>query len=211
MSNQVTPETKKVSTVLEKSTRALAAGQAAIGKVIVDLEAGVTALVAQQQSLAQDIEFKGRELAEVTANTEAAARDAKIELDFRIRENEEQVRNELVKKAGFVTTTQAEIKALVEEAQAAHVRAAQTEFEAVIRAEQALHAKYGAEIANLKAGQKVELAELNAQAKSDATTIALLKGQIASLEETIKANREADVQKAEAASKAAGVVVNAGK
>ena len=211
MSNQVTQETKKVSTVLEKSTRALAAGQAAIGKVIVDLEAGVTALVAQQQSLAQDIEFKGRELAEVTANTEAAARDAKIELDFRIRENEEQVRNELVKKAGFVTTTQAEIKALVEEAQAAHVRAAQTEFEAVKRAEQALHAKYGAEIANLKADQKVELAELNAQAKSDATTIALLKGQIASLEETIKANREADVQKAEAASKAAGVVVNAGK
>ena len=211
MSNQVTPETKKVSTVLEKSTRALAAGQAAIGKVIVDLEAGVTALVAQQQSLAQDIEFKGRELAEVTANTEAAARDAKIELDFRIRENEEQVRNELVKKAGFVTTTQAEIKALVEEAQVANVRASQTEFEAVKRAEQALHAKYGSEIANLKADQKVELAELNAQAKSDATTIALLKGQIVSLEETIKANREADVQKAEAASKAAGVVVNAGK
>lgn len=58
MSNQVTPETKKVSTVLEKSTRALAAGQAAIGKVIVDLEAGVASLVAQQQSLAQDIEFK---------------------------------------------------------------------------------------------------------------------------------------------------------
>ena len=29
MSNQVTPETKKVSTVLEKSTSALAAGQAA--------------------------------------------------------------------------------------------------------------------------------------------------------------------------------------
>ena len=211
MSNQVTPETKKVSTVLEKSTRALAAGQAAIGKVIVDLEAGVTALVAQQQSLAQDIEFKGRELAEVTANTEAAARDAKIELDFRIRENEEQVRNELVKKAGLITTTQVELNALAEEAQAANVRASQTEFEAVKRAEQALHAKYGSEIASLKAEQKVELAELNAQAKSDATTIALLKGQIASLEETIKANREADVQKAEAASKAAGVVVNAGK
>lgn len=211
MSNQVTPETKKVSTVLEKSTRALAAGQAAIGKVIVDLESGVASLVAQQQSLAQDIEFKGRELAEVTANTDAAVREAKIDLDFRVRENEVVVRNELVKKAGLITTTQAEINALMEEAQAANVRATQTEFEAVKRAEQALHAKYQSEIANLKADQKVELAELNAQAKSDATTIALLKGQIASLEETIKANREADVQKAEAASKAAGVVVNAVK
>ena len=211
MSNQVTPETKKVSTVLEKSTRALAAGQAAIGKVIVDLEAGVAALVAQQQSLAQDIEFKGRELAEVTANTEAAVRDAKIELDFRVRENEDQVRIDLVKKAGLVTVTQAALTELEEDAAVANARANQAEFEAVKRAEQALHAKYGSEIANLKAEQKVELAELNAQAKSDATTIALLKGQIASLEETIKANREADVQKAEAASKAAGVIVNAGK
>ena len=211
MSNQVTPETKKVSTVLEKSTRALAAGQTAIGKVIADLESGVSTLVAQQQSLAQDIEFKGRELAEVTATTDAAVRDAKIDLDFRVRENEDKVRNELVKKAGLVTTTQAELNELAEEAQAANVRANQTEFEAVKRAEQALHSKYGSEIAGLKADQKVELAELNAQAKSDATTIALLKGQIESLEATIKANREADVQKAEAASKAAGVVVNAGK
>lgn len=211
MSNQVTPETKKVSTVLEKSTRALVAGQTAIGKVIVDLEAGVAALVAQQQSLAQDIEFKGRELAEVTANTEAAVRDAKIELDFRVRENEDKVRIDLVKKAGLVTTTQAALTELEEDAAVANARANQAEFEAVKRAEQALHAKYGSEIANLKADQKVELAELNAQAKSDATTIALLKGQIASLEETIKANREADVQKAEAASKAAGVVVNAVK
>lgn len=211
MSNQVTPETKKVSTVLEKSTRALVAGQTAIGKVIVDLEAGVAALVAQQQSLAQDIEFKGRELAEVTANTEAAVRDAKIELDFRVRENEDKVRIDLVKKAGLVTTTQAALTELEEDAVVANARANQSEFESVKRAEQALHAKYGSEIANLKADQKVELAELNAQAKSDATTIALLKGQIASLEETIKANRDADVQKAEAASKAAGVVVNAGK
>ena len=211
MSNQVTPETKKVSTVLEKSTRALAAGQAAIGKVIIDLEAGVTALVAQQQALAQDIEFKGRELAEVTANTEAAVRDAKIELDFRVRENEDKVRIDLVKKAGLVTITQAALTELEEDTAAANVRANQAEFEAVKRAEQALHVKYGSEIASLKADQKVELAKLNAQAMSDASTIALLKGQIASLEETIKANREADVQKAEAASKAAGVVVNAGK
>lgn len=211
MSNQVTPETKKVSTVLEKSTRALAAGQTAIGKVIVDLEAGVAALVAHQQSLAQDIEFKGRELAEVNANTEAAVRDAKIALDFRVRENEDKVRIDLVKKAGLVTTTQAALTELEKDAAVANARTNQAEFEAVKRAEQALHAKYGSEIANLKADQKVELAELNAQAKSDATTIALLKGQIASLEETIKANREADVQKAEAASKAAGVVVNACK
>ena len=55
------------------------------------------------------------------------------------------------------------------------------------------------------------MAELNANAKSDATTIQLLKGQIASLEATINANREAEIKKAEAASNAQGVTVNTGK
>lgn len=211
MSNQVTPETKKVSTVLDKSTRALAVGQTAFGKVIAELQSGVEALTNQQATLAQDIEFKGRELAEVTAQTDAAVRDAKIDLDFRVRENEEKVRNELLKKAGLVATTQAELNELAETAQAAEVRANQTEFAAVEAARQALHAKYGNDIAGLKADHRVEQAELNAQAKSDATTIALLKGQVASLELTITEMRKAEVQKAEAAANAQGVVVNTGK
>lgn len=211
MSNQVTPETKKSSTVLDKSTRALAVGQAAFGKVVAELQSGVDSLAAQQASLAQDIEFKGRELAEVTAQTDAAVREAKIDLDFRVRENEDKVRNELLKKAGLVATTQAELNELAEVAQAAEVRANQTEFAAVKAAEQALHAKYSSEIANLKADHRVEQADLNAKATSDATTIQLLKGQVESLQETITAMREAEIAKAEAASKAAGVVVNAGK
>ena len=52
---------------------------------------------------------------------------------------------------------------------------------------------------------------MNADAKSDATTIALLKGQIEQLQRTIDANREAEITKAEHAAKAQGVVVNAGK
>ena len=211
MSNQVTPETKKASTVLDKSTRALAVGQTAFGEVITELQVGVDTLALQQANLAQDIEFKGRELAEVTAQTDTAVRDAKIDLDFRVRENEGKVLAELLRKTGQVATTQAELNELVETAQAAEVRATQTEFAAVKSAEQELHAKYNSEIAGIKADHRVEQAELNAQAKSDATTIALLKGQVASLEETITAMREAEISKAEAASKAAGVVVNAGK
>lgn len=211
MSNQVTPETKKVSTVLDKSTRALAVGQTAFGKVIAELQSGVEALTNQQATLAQDIEFKGRELAEVTAQTDAAVRDAKIDLDFRVRENEGKVLAELLRKTGQVATTDAHLAELNNAVSDATTRANQAEFAAVKDAEKALHAKYGSEIAGIKADHRVEQAELNAQAKSDETTIALLKGQVASLEETITAMREAEISKAEAASKAAGVVVNAGK
>ena len=76
----------------------------------------------QQANLAQDIEFKGRELAEVTAQTDTAVRDAKIDLDFRVRENEGKVLAELLRKTGQVATTQAELNELVETAQAAEVR-----------------------------------------------------------------------------------------
>ena len=161
--------------------------------------------------LAQDVEFKARELQEVTATTEAAARDAKIELDFRVRENEDKVRIELVRKAGLVTTTQAELNELAESAQAATVQLQKGEFAAVKAATDRIHAEYKAALNALESGHKVEMAELNANAKSDATTIQLLKGQIASLEATINANREAEIKKAEAASNAQGVTVNTGK
>lgn len=211
MSLQTTPETKKVSTVLEKSARALSAAEQSITKVTTELQTGVAALTVQLNGLAQDVEFKARELQEVTATTEAAARDAKIELDFRVRENEDKVRIELVRKAGLVTTTQAELDELAETAQAATVKLKQGEFAAVKEAESRINARFEAHINSLESGHKVEMAELNANAKSDATTIQLLKGQIASLEATITANREAEIKKAEAASNAQGVTVNTGK
>lgn len=211
MSQQTTPETKKVSTVLEKSARALTAAEQSFAKVGTELQAGVAALTAQLNGLAQDIEFKGRELQEVTATIEAAARDAKIELDFRVRENEDKVRIELVRKAGLVTTTQTELNELAESAQAATVQLQKGEFAAVKAATDRIHAEYKATLNAVESGHKVEMAELNANAKSDATTIQLLKGHIASLEATITANREAEIKKAEAASNAQGVTVNTGK
>lgn len=211
MSNQVTPETKKVSTVLDKSTRALSVGQIAIGKVVADLQSGVDALVNQQNTLAQDIEFKGRELQEITATTDTAARDAKIDLDFRVRENETLVLNQLLKKSGLVSTTSAHLDEMQDAVSDATARANQAEFAAVKAATDRLTAEHKAAINTLESGHKVEMAELNANAKSDATTIKLLKDQITSLEATITANREAEIKKAEAASNAQGVTVNTGK
>ena len=111
----------------------------------------------------------------------------------------------------MVTTTQAELDELAESAQAATVQLQKGEFAAVKAATDRIHTEYKATLNALESGHKVEMAELNANAKSDATTIQLLKGQIASLEATITANREAEIKKAEAAANAQGVTVNTGK
>lgn len=211
MSNQVTPETKKVSTVLEKSARALNAAELSIGKVVTDLTNNVSSLVVQQQSLAQDIEFKGRELQEITAQTDAAARDARIELDFRIRENEDQVRAQLLKKAGLVSTTTEFLTALTNEKDAAIDALNNAEYAAVSAAEKALHSSYSSKIFAIEAGHKVAIAELNANSKADQQQIKTLADQVDQLRADLKAEREARVAMAEAAAKAQGVVVNTGK
>lgn len=208
MSNQPTPETKKISTVLDKSSRAIETAASNLSKVTAELSSSVDALVKQQQTLAQDIEFKSRELKELDSQTADAVRSAAIELSFRVRENEEQVRVELVKKAGLVTVTQAQLTELEEDTAMAIAKAQQTEFEAVKVAKAALTTTYETKLYAIEAEHKVELAELNAQAKSDKTTIELLKGQVKSLEETITAEREAGIEKAKAAAGAQGVVVN---
>lgn len=211
MSNQVTAETKQVSTVLDKSIKSVAASIAASNKTYTEVQAGLETLLSKQVSLAQDIEYKGRELAEISVQTEQKLRDAKIELDFKVRENEDAVRAELLRKAGLVATTQAELNRLSSELSAAQSAAQRTEFEAVAVAKQEITRQKDAEMAELKSAHRVELAQLEANANSDKTTIALLNKQISDLQEQIKANREAEIKKAEAAANSQAVVVNTGK
>lgn len=211
MTNQQTPETKKVSTILEKSARALTAAESTIAKTVADLTTNVASLVTQQQTLAQDIEFKGREFQEISLQTDAAARDARIDLDFRVRENEDQVRAQLLKKAGLVATTNEFLNALTNEKDAAIDSLNSAEYSAVSAAEKALHASYGSKIFGIESGHKVAIAELNANSKADQQQIKTLSDQVDQLREDLKAEREARVAMAEAAAKAQGVVVNTGK
>lgn len=211
MSNQVTAETKQVSTVLDKSIKATTAAISASNKALSEVQTGLETLLNKQVSLAQDIEYKGRELAEISTQTEQKLREAKIELEFKVRENEDAVRAELLKKAGLVATTQAELNRLSSELTVAQAAAQRTEFEAVSIAKQEITREKDAEIAELKSAHRVELAQLEANANSDKTTIALLNKQINDLQEQIKANREAEIKKAEAAANSQAVVVNTGK
>ena len=66
------------------------------------------------------------------------------------------------------------------------------------------------EHADLISEHKVAIANYQAQSRSDAATIELLKGQIADLKDTLEKNRDAETQRMEAVSQSQ-VVVNNGK
>lgn len=197
--------------IVDKSTRALTSAAATLNKTLVELQNGVEALVQEQSSLADDIHFKKEELKEIESQNDVAVRTAAADLRLRVKEDEEQVLTELLDSRNLITTTEEEQQVRTNELTIAVQRANQAEFVAVKEAEAKLHNHYKSQFAGLEATHKVEIAELNANAKADKQAITTLTEQVAQLREDLKAEREARVAMAEAAAKAQGVVVNTGK
>lgn len=197
--------------IVDKSTRALTSAAATLNKTLVELQNGVEALVQEQSSLADDIHFKKEELKEIESQNDVAVRSAAADLRLRIKEDEEQVLTELLDSRNLITTTEEEQQVRTNELTIAVQRANQAEFVAVKEAEAKLHSQYKSQLAGLEATHRVEVAELNANAKADKQAIATLTEQVAQLRDDLKAEREARVAMAEAAAKAQGVVVNTGK
>lgn len=204
MSNQ---ETKKVLTVVDKSTKALATVASQVAVVVADLQN--TASIAA--SLAQDIEFRQNELENLESQLHTQQREQAAELRLRIREDEDSVLNELLTARGLVTTTEQEISETNNQILELTGLADRTEFKAVKEAESKLHSSYGVKISTIEAEHKVEIAELKADAKSDKAQLAAQAETIEQLRADIKAEREARISIAESAAKAQGVVVNTGK
>lgn len=204
MSNQ---ETKKVLTVVDKSTKALATVATQVAVVVADLQN--TAAIAA--GLAQDIEFRQNELENLEAQLTIQQREQAAELRLRVREDADSVLAELLTARGLVTTTEKDIVETNAQIEDLVAQADRTEFKAVKEAESKLHASYGARVSNLEADHKVEIAELKADAKSDKAHLAAQAETIEQLRADIKAEREARISIAESAAKAQGVVVNTGK
>lgn len=197
--------------IVDKSTRALTSAAATLNKTLVELQNGVEALVQEQSSLADDIHFKKEELKEIESQNDVAVRSAAAELRLRIKEDEDQVLVELLNSRNLVTTTEADIEDLNAQVIQSKAELEAAEYKAVREAEQRISAQYQARIATQEANHKVEIAELNANAKADKQAIATLTEQVAQLRADLTAEREARVAMAEAAAKAQGVVVNTGK
>lgn len=197
--------------IVDKSTRALTSAAATLNKTLVELQNGVEALVQEQSSLADDIHFKKEELKEIESQNDVAVRSAAADLRLRIKEDQDQVLVELLDSRGLITTTEDEVNMLNQQVMQSKADLESAEYKAVREAEQRVSAQYQARISTQEANHKVEIAELNANAKADKQAIATLTEQVNQLREDLKAEREARVAMAEAAAKAQGVVVNTGK
>ena len=200
-----------MSQIIDNSTRALAQTGAQIQKMLVALPATIDAQLTSIQENENTLADQGNLISANARSIETQVREAGAEIRLQVKEDRESVLTDLLGEFGLTGVAPEKLTELnnrVAEAEQALERA---EWHAVKGAVAQAQAKADYELKDVKTSYAVAVAQLNADAKSDATTIALLKGQIEQLQRTIDANREAEITKAEHAAKAQGVVVNAGK
>ena len=199
-----------MSLVIDNATRALAQTGTQVQKLLVGLPAAVESLLADIQTNANTIADQESSIAENTKRIEAEVRDQAAEIRLRVKEDSREVLGQLLKADGLAYISQADLCGLHTQLEEANNAAERTEFQAVKSAEQSLHAKYGSEIAGLKSDHKVEIAQLNANAQRDSAMLKALTDQVASLQTTIVANREAETTRTQALAQSS-ITVNNGK
>ncbi|EPP4976012.1 TPA: hypothetical protein MJB77_12610 [Klebsiella pneumoniae] len=200
-------EVKKVITVAERSTKALV-------KVVADSQKVLAELASMADSnviLAEEIEFKQGQLADIENQIASTEREAKAQLRLRVIENEDKVLAELMKARGYAVITFSDLDSLNSDLVAAKTDNDFAVSEAREAGYQAAAAKFGAENRELASQHKVELAEHKAQATAKNQRISDLEAQVSELRGQITAERETRLEIAKADAGRAGVVVNACK
>lgn len=200
-------EVKKVITVAERSTKALV-------KVVADSQKVLAELASMADSnviLAEEIEFKQGQLADIENQIASTEREAKAQLRLRVIENEDKVLADLMKARGYAVITFSDLDSLNSDLVAAKTDNEYAVSEAREAGYQAAAAKFGAENRELASQHKVELAEYKAQAVAKNQRISDLEAQVSELRGQITAERETRLEIARADAGRAGVVVNAGK
>jgi hypothetical protein len=200
-------EVKKVITVAERSTKTLV-------KIVADGQKVLAELASMADSnviLAEEIEFKQGQLADIENQIASTEREAKAQLRLRVIENEDKVLADLMKARGYAVITFSDLDSLNSELVAAKTDNEYAVSEAREAGYQAAAAKFGAENRELASQHKVELAEFKAQAVAKNQRISDLEAQVSELRGQITAERETRLEIAKADAGRAGVVVNAGK
>lgn len=190
--------------------RALAQTGASVQKLFAELPKTVETMLAEIQTHANTLADQETLIAANTTRIEAEVRSAGADIKLRVKEDSRKVLAELLQADGLAHITKTDLNALNGQLQAAQAAAEQTEFSAVKAAQSALHAQYGSKIKDLESDHKVANATMTANAQRDADLISSLRAQVASLEATITANREAETERTTALANSS-VTVNNGK
>lgn len=204
MANQ---ETKKVLTIVDRSTKALNAAAQGISDIVAQV-APATALLSQ---LASDIEFKQSELenlestyADKVKNLEAdvanKARSLEADLALQVKENKQKVLATLMSELGLANITKVDLSELQKDFEYAQREVTQEIADAVAKAVGAERSKAAQDLATQAADHKVAIAKYEANESAKDTRIEELKSTIEDLRKQQDKDREAQVKIAEARS-----------
>lgn len=208
-------QVKTIQTAADKSAKSVVTATLGLDKVVQELvkQASVLPELIEKTQEAQAIYNQQEEdakakLAGIADETKLKVREAKVELDMQVRENESKVLDTLLAKNGLAHITKVEVDTLnqdlvtIKSDNAADIQKAVKA--AVHNAESVAKANLDTTVAN----HKVAVAQKDADIKAKDMQIGFMQKTIDGLEATIRAERAARVDIANAEAQRQGVVVN---
>ena len=199
-----TNATHVVATVAEKAQKSLVLAATAAAKIFADIASATQTL----EQVVEDVQIQENKLNSIAESTKNAVREAAIELDFAIRENENKVLSNLMSKYGYVAITEAQMLSLQSDLAAAQSVNADDITKAVEAKTSSIYAAHNAQMAALKAAQAVEIANTTAELKAAQMQNNFMAQQVEDLRSQVEADRAARIEIAKAESGRQGVVVN---
>lgn len=202
-----TQETKKVLTIVDRSTKSLNAAAESAQKVIQDLNS----VVSIATNLATDIEFKQSELLALDDQFAIKEREQAADLKLRVRENEEKVLNELLASRKLTAVSPDVLQNLEKTIVGLQQNENKVVSDAIKATEEKLVGIHSTEVTSIQSAHQVEIATLKATNSSLNERVQFLTIQNTKLEEQLNAERETRIAIAQAESTRQGVVVNTTK
>ena len=200
-------ETKKVLTVVDRSTKALLAAASGLNDVVSEAQKATVLLT----GLATDIEFSQNRLDSIDAEyaekqkvleAEVAnkSRSLQADLALQVKENKQKVLGVLQSELGLANISKVDLDDLKKDLEYAQREIEKEISEAVSVAEAKVIAKYQQELSARVSEHKVEIAQYQANATAQQSQIEVLKNTITDLRAQQDKDREAQVEIAKARS-----------
>lgn len=199
-----------MSQIIDASTRSLQQTAAAAQKTLGQLASTIDGQVAEMQTNQNIIADQQSEIAANEKRIETEVRNAAAEIRLQVKEDRSAVLDTLLNESELVAVKQDVLDDLHVRAVTAEQESAAAVAKAVKAAERDLATKHSIEITEIKNAAALKSAQLEANAKADKAQIEMLVKQVATLENTIALNREAETARTTALA-SSSVTVNNGK
>ena len=200
----ITTASITIATIAEKAQKALLK-QAQDNKKLME---EITASAASLDTLIEAVQIKENALKNLEDQTKTQVREAAIELDLAVRENEQDVLTSLLQRYRYAAITQEAVQALQNRVSAAESVNAEAIAKATDEKTRSIYASTNTQLAALKAEHAVDTANISADLKAAHMQISFLQRQVIDLQAQVEADRTARVEIAKAESGRQGVVVN---